>query len=125
MDTSDNSSQPLLDPEQIKMFLESGADESIDLFNEILCLFEEESQAKFQDMRESRESGDFERFSRAVHALAGSSANIGGKAVWLRARDMENMCKSGNGLQAVAMLDDLEGLYKETLIQMRSYIDQI
>ena len=125
MDNAESTSGPLLDPEQIKMLLESGADESIELFTEILGLFEEESRAKFQEMREAKESGNYESFSRSVHALSGSSANIGGRAVWLKAKDMENMCKAGNGEQAVALLNDLEELYNETIIQMRFYVDQL
>ena len=125
MDNPESTSGPLLDPEQMKMLLESGADESIELFNEILALFEDESRAKFREMREATESGNYDAFSRSVHALAGSSANIGGRAVWLKAKDMENMCKAGNGEHAVALLNDLEELYTETIIQMRFYLDQL
>lgn len=125
MDTSDQSSGALLDPEQIKMLLESGADDSTDLFSEILTLFEEESRSKLDEMKETRQSGDFEAFSRAAHALAGSSANIGGRAVWLMARDMENLCKGGEPQKATAMLPELEELHQETLVQMRHYVAQI
>ena len=124
MDTPDKSPEALLDPEQIRMLLESGADDSLDLFNEILVLFEEESRSKLEEMKATRDAGDFEAFSRAAHALAGSSANIGGKVVWLMARDMENLCRGGQPEKAIAMLPELEELHKETLIQMRHFVDQ-
>jgi HPt (histidine-containing phosphotransfer) domain-containing protein len=125
MDNPDSTTGPLLDPEQIKMLLESGADESIELFNEILGLFEEESDTKLREMRTARETGDIDAFGRSAHALAGSSANIGGRAVWLKAKDMENLCKAGNGQQALSMVPDLEELYRETLVQMHLYVDRI
>lgn len=125
MDTPDQSHGALLDPEQINMLLESGADDSLALFIEILGLFEQESQAKFDELRATRESGDHVAFSRAAHALAGSSANIGGRAVWLLARDMENLCKRGEPEKAVARLPELERLYQETLVQMKEYVRRI
>ena len=125
MENADSTSGPLLDPEQIKMLLESGADESIELFREILGLFEEESNRKFEEMRAAVASGDFEAFGRSAHAMAGSSANIGGRAVWLKAKDMENLCKAGNGDEAFSMLQILDDLYRETIVQMHAYVDAI
>jgi HPt (histidine-containing phosphotransfer) domain-containing protein len=125
MDNADSTSGPLLDPEQIKMLLESGADESVELFKEILGLFEEESEKKFDEMRLAASSGDFEAFGRSAHAMAGSSANIGGRAVWLKAKDMENLCKAGNGDEAFSMLQVLEDLYRETIVQMHAFVDAV
>lgn len=120
-DNSENTPSPLLDFEQIDMLIEAGAEESVEMFLEILNLFEEESLQKLQDLKAAKASGDFEAFSRAVHALAGSSANIGGRQVWLNAKDMENLCKTGQGEQAVAALDQLEELYLETMVQLREF----
>jgi HPt (histidine-containing phosphotransfer) domain-containing protein len=116
---------PLLDREQIEMLLEAGADESVEMFLEILALFEEESQQKLEDMKDARDKGDFETFGRAVHALAGSSANIGGRQVWLTAKELENLCKSGHGQKAVEGLEQLEETYRETVIQLRNFARQI
>ncbi|MEX0331635.1 MAG: Hpt domain-containing protein [Puniceicoccaceae bacterium] len=124
METPEQPPEDLLDPEQIQMLLETGADDSMDLFNEILALFEEESSAKFDEMKATREKGDYEGFSRAAHALAGSSANIGGRAVWLMARDMENLCKGGQPEKAIVMLPELERLYNRTLLEMKDFAKQ-
>ena len=85
---SRNPSNSLLDPEQIQMLVESGAQESIEMFLEILSLFEEESEQKFVDLKRARETSDYEAFGRAAHALAGSSANIGRRVVWLPPQEM-------------------------------------
>ena len=107
------------------MLIEAGAGESIELFKEILGLFEEESKIKLAAIRETADSADFDALSRAAHALAGSSANIGGREVWLKAREIENLCKAGNGDQAVARVSDLEDTYQKTMIQLRHFVSQV
>jgi HPt (histidine-containing phosphotransfer) domain-containing protein len=125
MESADSSPYPLLDPEQIKMLLESGADESIELFVEILGMFEEESQAKFLEMQSAVDAGNHEALGRAVHALAGSSANIGGRVTWLKAREIENLCKAGEGTKAIALLGDLRETYDATVVQMKAYVENL
>ncbi|MEX0325223.1 MAG: Hpt domain-containing protein [Puniceicoccaceae bacterium] len=125
MDTPENSPGDLLDTEQMQMLLEAGGDDSLDLFNEILSLFEEESRAKFDELKAARESGDYEGFRRAAHALAGSSANIGGRTVWLMARDMENLCNAGEPEKAIVMLPELERLHNRTLVEMKAYAKRV
>ena len=118
-------SYPLLDLSQIDMLLESGSSESIELFAEILVLFENESRIKLQDLADAKARENSEAFSNAAHALAGSSANIGGKSVWLKARDMENLSKNNQSGEAFAMLTGLETDFEETLAQLKSYLDQV
>jgi HPt (histidine-containing phosphotransfer) domain-containing protein len=117
-----NQTYPLLDLSQIDMLLESGAQESVDLFNEILSLFEEESKIKLDALRSAVVEANQEAFANAAHALAGSSANIGGRNVWLRAKDMENLCREGVPEKAYPMLADLEAEFAETLQQLRLYV---
>ena len=124
MENPGNSSRSLLDPEQVKMLIEATTGDSPELFIEILELFESESAVKFKELHAARGAGDYEAFSRAVHAISGSSANIGGRTVWLKARDMENLCKSGHGAEAVRQLEELEALHKETLLQLRQFVNQ-
>jgi len=125
METPDKPSGSLLDPDQIKMLIEAGASDSLELFNEILALFEEESRSKFKELHAGMEAGNFDSVGRAAHALAGSSANIGGREVWLRARDIENLCKSGNGPEAVELIPALELTFQETMIQLKHFVAQL
>ncbi len=104
------------------MLLESGAQESVDLFKEILSLFEEESRTKLDALRTAMAEANREAFANAAHALAGSSANIGGRNVWLRAKEMENLCREGAPEKAYPMLADLEVEFAETLQQLRLYV---
>jgi HPt (histidine-containing phosphotransfer) domain-containing protein len=124
-DNSKYKQSHLLDPEQIQMLLEAGADDSLELFTELIGLFEEESQVKLEEIRNSHSDGDFESLGRAAHALAGSSANIGGREVWLKAKEVENLCKSGQGNETGHLLEDLQSTYAETMIQLRYFISQL
>lgn len=116
------SSYPLLDLSQIEMLIEDGDAESIEMFREILELFEQECGTKFSELRNARETGDVTAFANASHTLGGSSANIGGAVVWKMARSMENNCKSGDPQEAFAMLDQLEAEFTQTLVQMKAYV---
>jgi HPt (histidine-containing phosphotransfer) domain-containing protein len=119
------ASYELLDLSQVNMILECGGDEAVELFNEILELFEEESRVKLQDLNSAKAAGEGEAFSNAAHALAGSGANIGGKAVWLMAKDMENLSRKGEITRAFGMLTDLEGQFEATLRQLRQYVRSV
>ena len=120
----ENSDHPysLLDLSQLNMLLESGGDESIELINEILELFEEESRTKLDDLKTAKANANAEAFGYAAHALAGSSANIGGVVVWKKAKSMENNCKTGDPSEAFALLDELEEDFSGTLAQIRAYV---
>lgn len=117
-----NQTYPLLDLSQVDMLLESGAQESVDLFKEILSLFEEESRIKLDALRSAMAEANPDAFANAAHALSGSSANIGGRNVWLRAKEMENLCKEGSPEKAYPMLADLEAEFAETLQQLHLYV---
>lgn len=125
MELPDSNAFPLIDPEQISMLVEAGAGESLDLFNEILGLFQEESLVKLQQIHASATAQDYENMGRAAHALAGSSANVGGREVWLRAKDIENLCKAGRGPEAAQLVPALAGLFDETIGQLRGFASLI
>jgi len=125
MDFSEYSPGHLLDPEQIMMLLEAGADDSLDLFNEILILFEEESRAKLAEMKNCRDGEQYDSLGRAAHALAGSSANIGARQLWLQAKEVENHCRSQSGPKAAEMIPELEDIFSETLVQLRLFVESL
>lgn len=120
----ENSDHPytLLDLSQLNMLLESGGEESLELIIEILELFEDESRKKLVDLHSAKANADAEAFAYAAHALAGSSANIGGAVVWKKAKEMENNCKTGDPAVAYAMLDQLEQDFTGTLTQLKAYV---
>lgn len=103
------------------MLIEAGASESLELFREILDLFEEESIRKLEELAACQECGDFDGMGRSAHALAGSSANIGGREVWQQAKEIEDLCKSGQGQDAVRLIPELKATYLLTMDALRAY----
>jgi HPt (histidine-containing phosphotransfer) domain-containing protein len=125
MEEFNNKQNHLLDSEQIKMLLEAGADDSLDLFNELIGLYEEESQDKLEEIRRFNSAGEYDALGRAAHALAGSSANIGGREIWVKAKEVENLCKSGRGSETADLVMELESIYLETMSQLKQFVSRL
>ncbi len=125
MDLPDNQPGSLLDPEQITMLIEAGAENSLDLFSEILALFEEESRSKLAELKACRDNGQYESLGRAAHALAGSSANIGARQLWQDAKAVENLCREGKGAEAAERIPQLEETLDESLLQLRHFVSNL
>lgn len=120
-DTSESDpSARLLDREQLDMLVEAGGDDS-SLVREILSLFESESADKLKELRECEAQADYERLSKAAHALAGSSANIGGRELARQAREIENLCKNQRGEEAVGLVGPLAATYQDTILALRQF----
>jgi len=123
MDASHSpNSVALLDLEQLHMLLEAGASDSFGLLREILDLYEEESRVKLGELQAGLDSGDHASMGRAAHALAGSSANIGGRAVWQQAKELEDSCKNGQGPDMPAKVQSLEEVYWRTLDELKAFL---
>jgi HPt (histidine-containing phosphotransfer) domain-containing protein len=125
-DAQDSSLSPgILDPEQLQMLIEAGGDESSSLLNEIFGLFESESVEKLKELRGYKAAGDYELLGKAAHALSGSSANIGGRELAREAREIENLCKAGQGEEAAARVEKLESTYQETIRALNQFMQRI
>lgn len=116
-----NVEAPLLDKDQLQMLIDASADDSLDLFLEILELFEQESVLKLEELRSLRDAGSYDLMGRAAHALAGSSANVGGLEVWKIAKKIENLCKDSRGEEASDCINELEVSYSRTLTALREF----
>lgn len=103
------------------MLVGTGPSESNELFVEILGLFEQEGSQKMEEIRSFSASADFFLLGRAAHALAGSSANIGGREVWRQAKAIENLCKQGQGTEAAGLIPKLERTYDQTVRALREF----
>ena len=115
----------LIDSEQIEMLIEAGASESMELVSELLDLYEGESRQKIDDLKAHAASADYEAMGRSAHALAGSSANVGGKQVWQMAKQMENDCKEGRGEAVIPRLEALEDVHNRTMVALRAFIERL
>ncbi len=121
-DSTRLDSSSLLDLEQLQMLLEAGAGDSFDLLREIVGLFEEESHAKLAELKAGLVAGDYGSVGRAAHALAGSSANIGGRRVWQLARELEDCCRNGRGPDIPGRVQALEECFHRTLDALKAFL---
>ena len=115
----------LLDREQIQMLLEAGASESAELFEELLSMYEGESQAKLNELQKLLEDGNLRDMGRAAHALAGSSANVGAKQVWATAKEIENASKSDDKSGIPELFKRLLDQYQVTLVDLRCVLEAL
>ncbi|NDV61150.1 Hpt domain-containing protein [Puniceicoccales bacterium CK1056] len=109
----------LLDREQLDMLIEAGGDDSTSLLDEIFGLFESESREKLEELQNYKAQADYEKLGKAAHALAGSSANIGGRELARQAKQIEDLCKSQNGEEAATLVDSLEITYRDTILALK------
>jgi HPt (histidine-containing phosphotransfer) domain-containing protein len=116
-----NAFAHLLDMEQLEMLIEAGGDDSSSLLDEIFGLFESESAEKLEELQQCRAQNDYDKLAKSAHALAGSSANIGGSALARQAKEIEDLCKSQQGEIALSKVDALERLYHETILALKSF----
>jgi len=115
----------LLDREQIQMLLEAGASESAELFEELLTMYEGESQEKLNELQKLLDDGNLRDMGRASHALAGSSANVGAKQVWATAKEIENASKSDDDSEIPELFKRLLDQYQVTLVDLRSVLEAL
>jgi HPt (histidine-containing phosphotransfer) domain-containing protein len=116
-----NSQSHLLDHEQLEMLIEAGGEESSSLLDEIFDLFESESVEKLEELKRYKAEANFEMLGKSAHALSGSSANIGGRELASRAKQIEDLCKSQRGDEAARLVDQLEVLYKDTITALKRF----
>lgn len=82
-----------------------------ELLNEIVKLFLEDAHAEITELKATLEAGDTESAADLAHSLKGASANIGAENFRDQAREIELLCKSGDGDGALKSIEKLGELY--------------
>lgn len=117
--------QPLLDDDQIAMLTEGDRAMALELMEDLVGLFLDESQQRLDELWAFLEAGDAHKVERCVHAIAGSSANIGGKRLWAVAKYMEAAAEAGDLALGVAAADDLRAIYAETCEALKGLVEDL
>lgn len=117
---------PILDDEQVEMLTESGSPGAAELIMDLLDLFESESQGKFSEIDDALKNSDMRALERAAHAIAGSSANIGGKRLWKLCKSIEENAKEGrNEGDIPEQIKQAKTLYRETIQALRNLVQEL
>ena len=125
MEMSEFNSLPLIDDDQIEMLVEAGEDAAAELIQELLDLFKSESTPHLQTLKDALAELDFTTASKVAHALAGSSANLGGLRLAKVAKAIEHAAdvNDGNRMRLLAM--HLDALLTETIKGFEAEISRI
>ncbi len=115
----------IIDSDQFEMLIETGEDEAAQMLQELLDLFVDETGRKLPELEQAAREGDRHRCNRIAHAIAGSSANLGG----LR---LSSFARAYEAAAATALQDDLiqdarsmKLLYDETVAAIQSEIQKL
>lgn len=107
------------------MLLEASPDDAESLFEEIIELFREESAVNLESIEGSIVEGDRHKLGRAMHALAGSSANIGAQRLWEAAKSAEEAAESEPFSRIRAEVGELRRLRDESLLEFGQILGQL
>ena len=80
---------------------------------ELLDTYYEDTPQQFAVMHEALEAGNAEDFRRAAHSLKSNSANFGAINLSAKAKNLEEMGKTGQLEDAASHLEDAEAEYVE------------
>ena len=125
MNTLEIAQLPLTDEEQVTMLVEAGEDGAADLIEELLGLFETEAGPQLETLERVIKGGSYAEASRPAHAVAGSSANLGGLRLSKLAKAMEHAAMANQGDRLHELLPLLRGCYVETVASFRTEIERL
>ena len=125
MEISEIESLPIIDEEQIAMLVEAGEDGAADLIEELLDLFQAEATPQLETIRAAHASGDYAHAARAAHAIAGSSANLGGLRLSKLAKSLELSAESGATERFGSLLPSVGRLYDQTIAAFAGEISRL
>lgn len=118
-------SSALLDGQQVRMLLEASPDDAESLFKEIIELFREESAVNLDSIEGAIGAEDRYKLGRSIHALAGSSANIGAQRLSEAAKLAEEAVSEAEFSLMKAELGGLRRLRDETLAEYEQILGQL
>ncbi len=125
MDINEISNFPLTDEEQLSMLIEAGEDGAADLIEELLGLFQSEAAPQLATVKAAIGSRTAKDASRPAHALAGSSANIGGLRLAKLSKAMELAANRDDLAALDALLPHLDDTYASTVTIFKQEIARL
>ena len=94
-------------------------------YNGILAIYAADSENRLAEMAGYHRDGNIKALSICVHALKGSSANIGADDVSGMAEELEAAGKSGDTLYIDANLQRVTDAFSNLLVNIQSYLSSV
>lgn len=118
-------SEPLIDQEQMDMLIEAGEGAAAELLEELLGLFIGEAEPQLAELGEKIASEDHYRVERLMHALAGSSANLGALRLSQLARKIEHTAETASKAELLEWSAYLRNCYRESVALFQTQIKSL
>lgn len=125
MDINEINNLALIDDDQIQMLVEAGEEAAAELIQELLDLFKAESEPHLTTLKSAFAESNFPAVSRVAHALAGSSANLGGLRLAKLAKAIEHAADSQNGDLMKRLGVGIDALFVQTIEGFEKEISRI
>lgn len=125
MDIAEINQLPLTDDDQIEMLVEAGEEGAADLIEELLDLFKSEASPQLEAIHAAIQNRSFGDIERPAHALAGSSANLGGLRLSKLAKAMEISARDGASEPLLTLAPQVNALYEDTVAAFASEIAKL
>ncbi|MFW6037461.1 MAG: PAS domain S-box protein [Desulfonatronovibrio sp.] len=113
-----NSSSPVFD----KKALMQRVDHDNDLAGEILTIYIQSAEPKFESLKEFLAKNNVEKATRDAHSIKGNAGNCGCMAMAETAGQMEKAGKSGNIDEMKRLLPELEKQHELCLIEINKHL---
>jgi len=118
---TDITESPQLTMTQIDQLRGSGQDED---FREIISMYIEQTGNHLYDLKRALNEENIESASRITHQIKGSSANLGASQLANVCSRLEDKVKSGNLSSSCPLVDEMQGTFERTKIQLQALLDE-
>ena len=114
---------PVLDPEPLAAARESGRKTGNDLAGQMIELFRHDGPERVTCMRRALADKDARALAKAAHALGGSAAYMGARALAKLCRELEEMAELEDLVGCEAALRELEDEHRRVIRELESDSD--
>lgn len=119
------SQAPVLDSGQLKMLLGVAGEDGSELLRDLLEAFVIENISNLEGLKQAVTSCDLNMVARRAHAIAGSSANLGGVRLSKISSNMENEAPEIDPLLLGHMVEQIEKTFQLTVQSIKAEIEKI
>lgn len=110
-----DSAHPLVDRSHLELLVGSNFEESRELLDDLISLFEEENGPHLQELRQTCESNDLDQTIRHIHFIAGSSGNMGLARLSKYCRALESAARDFSECPNAEQFEQVSELYTASI----------
>ncbi|MGB0372208.1 MAG: Hpt domain-containing protein [Opitutales bacterium] len=117
-----DSSTPIIDRNHLELLVGSNFEESKELLDDLIALYEEENLPHLQDLEEACKTGDTDAATRHTHFIAGSSGNMGLARLSTYCRAVESAIRDNIEPPSLAHHQTIKELYSTSVESFKTLV---